>query len=92
MAEKTIAESITEEDDPPKLTKKDPLFFQKIGAKGGRRTKANQGDAYFSSIARLSHASPARSSRTAPTQPEGDPAGRNRRKVGSRAVKTPATH
>jgi hypothetical protein len=38
-----------------RFTRADPLFFAKIGKLGGRKTKKNHDDDYFSKIATLSH-------------------------------------
>jgi hypothetical protein len=89
MAAKNIAD---EKTDPSKLTKANPDFYKLIGAKGGKRTKETQGDAYFKSIAVVSHQPGKRSRGTAPAQPQGDPLGRPRRTPKRRAKPTPSAH
>ena len=39
-----------------RLKKSNPLFYSKIGGKGGSATRDNQPEGYYAKIARLSHA------------------------------------
>jgi hypothetical protein len=54
----------------PKLTKADPLFYSKIGAKGGKSTLKKLGKKHFKAAAILSHRN--REHSTKPALPESE--------------------